>query len=160
MIHVNMLSTVKMTRMIIPGMLERRRGVIINISSGYGRNPIPLMAVYSATKAFIDHFTKSLQMEYGKYHIAIQSVTPYIVSTNMTMNAPQGVLVPSAEKFVKSAISTVGISPRTHGFLPHSIMGFVLDNVPAFVRCHYMKLFSRQANEFIALKKQQEQQKD
>ena len=68
------MSTLDVTRAILPGMVNRRSGVIINLSSFlcYGG---PLLSVYAASKAFVLQFSRDLQMEYqqsGKhcnYHI-------------------------------------------------------------------------------------------
>ncbi|GFR91621.1 very-long-chain 3-oxoacyl-CoA reductase [Elysia marginata] len=153
MINVNMMSMARMTRMLLPGMVVRRRGVIINVSSAFGRNPAPYLAMYGATKSFADYFSRALQKEFGKHHIAVQSLTPYIVSTNMTKNAPPTTLLPSAETFVRSALNTIGLESRTHGYLPHSILGTILDNAPSLVRFYYMKLFRYQANKLIEKQK-------
>ncbi|ROT69377.1 hypothetical protein C7M84_012431 [Penaeus vannamei] len=49
-VNVNVASPLAMTRMILPGMLERDKGAIVNIASIYGRYPVPMVQVYSATK--------------------------------------------------------------------------------------------------------------
>ena len=57
------MSTMDVTRAVLPGMVERKRGVIINLSSflAYGG---PLLSVYAASKAFVMQFSKDLQLEY------------------------------------------------------------------------------------------------
>ena len=57
------MSTMDVTRALLPGMVERKRGVIINLSSflAYGG---PLLSVYAASKAFVMQFSKDLQLEY------------------------------------------------------------------------------------------------
>ncbi|KAK3770234.1 hypothetical protein RRG08_064343 [Elysia crispata] len=145
-----MMSMAKMTQMLLPGMLARRCGVIINVSSAFGRNPTPYLALYGATKSFADFFSRALLKEYGKYHIAVQSLTPYTVSTNMVKNAPPTTLLPPADTYVRSALSTVGRASRTHGYLPHSILGAVLDRSPSCVRLLYIKLFQYRASKFMA----------
>ena len=59
----NIMSTMDVTRAVLPGMVERKRGVIINLSSflAYGG---PLLSVYAASKAFVMQFSKDLQLEY------------------------------------------------------------------------------------------------
>lgn len=54
---------IQMTHMILPKMFSRRRGVILNISSGAGIAPMPLMTVYAATKNYIDTFSRALRIE-------------------------------------------------------------------------------------------------
>ncbi|PNI46809.1 HSD17B12 isoform 9, partial [Pan troglodytes] len=54
MININILSVCKMTQLVLPGMVERSKGAILNISSGSGMLPVPLLTIYSATKTFVD----------------------------------------------------------------------------------------------------------
>ena len=61
-------------------MVERKSGVVINLSSLSGLMPTPLLSVYSGTKAYVDLFTRGLVVEYNKFGIIIQSVAPgYVV---------------------------------------------------------------------------------
>ena len=58
MINVNICSMTIMTKMILPGMLRKKRGAIINISSVAAMGPQPFMTMYSATKAYVDFFSR------------------------------------------------------------------------------------------------------
>ena len=61
-------------------MVERKSGVIVNISSLSGLMPTPLLSVYSGTKAYVDMFTRGIAEEYKKLGITIQTVAPgYVV---------------------------------------------------------------------------------
>ena len=57
-INCNIVSLTKMTAIVLPGMVERKKGVIINNASSAGRTPFPLLTVYSATKAYADFFSR------------------------------------------------------------------------------------------------------
>ncbi|XP_009872513.1 PREDICTED: estradiol 17-beta-dehydrogenase 12, partial [Apaloderma vittatum] len=72
MINVNIVSVCKMTRLVLPGMLERSKGVILNIASAAGMYPTPLLTLYSATKAFVDYFSQGLHAEYKSKGIIVQ----------------------------------------------------------------------------------------
>jgi len=63
MFAVNVEATVAMTHLVLPDMIKRKRGGIIMLSSYTGTYPCPMMAVYSATKAFIDTFATALYQE-------------------------------------------------------------------------------------------------
>ena len=63
MIEVNVAAPVALTRALLPGMIERRRGRILNIGSTAGFAPGPFMAVYYASKAFVNSFTEALAYE-------------------------------------------------------------------------------------------------
>ncbi|MEE6499005.1 hypothetical protein FKM82_003278 [Ascaphus truei] len=103
LININITSVCKMTRLILPGMLERSKGVILNISSASGMYPVPLLTVYSATK----------------------SVLPFFVATKMSKIRKPTWDTPSPEAYVRSALNTVGLQSQTNGYLPHAIMGWV-----------------------------------
>src|SRR3954447_5160247 len=53
MIELNIRTLVDLTHRYLPGMRERRRGTVINVSSAAGFQPLPYMAVYAATKSFV-----------------------------------------------------------------------------------------------------------
>ena len=62
-IRVNVLALTELTKLFLPGMLGRRRGVIVNVASTAAFQPGPLMAVYYATKAYVLSFTEALAEE-------------------------------------------------------------------------------------------------
>lgn len=53
LIEMNVNSTVRMTRLVMPGMMARKRGAIVNFASAAAMVPTPLLAGYSAAKGFI-----------------------------------------------------------------------------------------------------------
>ncbi len=63
MVQVNVASVVELTRAFLPGMIARKRGRILNIGSTAGFQPGPFMAVYYASKAFVNSFTEALCYE-------------------------------------------------------------------------------------------------
>ncbi|XP_028414381.1 inactive hydroxysteroid dehydrogenase-like protein 1 isoform X1 [Dendronephthya gigantea] len=125
-INVNVMSAVMITRLLIPAMVERKKGVIINISSCVAVRPFPLRAAYSGTKAFLDKFSKSLQIEYGDKGIVIQSVLPFYVATNMTGMKP-GLFSPAPDDYVRAVLKKVGISSRCFGYWPHELQAVVMN---------------------------------
>ncbi|EMP26173.1 hypothetical protein UY3_16735 [Chelonia mydas] len=131
-VNCNMLSVAKMTRIVLPQMLSRKKGVIINLSSEVGRQPHPVATVYSATKRFVDFFSRGLEAEYHSQGILVQSVLPLFVSTNMTNNIIPNHYIKTAEDFAREALNTVGISSRTSGCLSHSMQA--PDTPPHYVQ--------------------------
>jgi len=61
-----------MTQIVLPGMVQRKRGLIVNVSSGIAMLPAATLATYGASKAFADYFSKALSYEYEDKGITIQ----------------------------------------------------------------------------------------
>lgn len=125
MINVNMTSICQMTRLVLPRMVERSKGVILNISSASGMYPVPLLTVYSATKAFVDFFSRGLQEEYRRQGIIVQSVLPFFVATKMTRIRTPTLDKPTPDRYVQAEVTTVGLQSQTNGYFPHAVMGWV-----------------------------------
>ncbi|XP_019941105.2 hydroxysteroid (20-beta) dehydrogenase 2 [Paralichthys olivaceus] len=125
-INCNMLSVPQMTRLVLPGMITRKKGLIINISSEVGVRPQPLLSLYSATKIFVTYFSQCLHAEYKSKGITVQCVAPLMVSTNMTHNIEVNCFVKSASEFANEALNTVGHSSYTSGCLSHALQNAAL----------------------------------
>ncbi|XP_053533009.1 hydroxysteroid (20-beta) dehydrogenase 2 [Ictalurus punctatus] len=125
-INCNILSVTQMSRMILPQMVERRKGLIINMSSEAGSQPQPMLTLYSATKIFVTYFSRCLHAEYQPRGVTVQCLTPFIVSTNMTHNIEVNPLVKSASSFARDALSTVGYSSFTSGCITHALQHIAL----------------------------------
>ncbi|KAM9330722.1 17-beta-hydroxysteroid dehydrogenase type 3 [Gastrophryne carolinensis] len=139
LINCNIFSAVKMTRIILPQIVERRKGLILNISSAFGNFPCPLYSTYSASKAFVTTFSKALQAEYKSKGIIIQVVTPYGVSTPMTKNLSTNIITKSSMDFVKESLNHVTHGSDTYGCLAHAILGCIINQVPLWM-IHSTKL--------------------
>ncbi|XP_031420933.1 very-long-chain 3-oxoacyl-CoA reductase-A isoform X2 [Clupea harengus] len=124
MINVNIMSVCQMTRLVLPRMVERSKGVILNISSASGMYPVPLLTIYSATKAFVDFFSRGVHTEYKGKGIIIQSVLPFFVATKMTRIRKPTLDKPTPERYVAAAVNTVGLEYQTNGYFPHAFMGW------------------------------------
>jgi len=129
-IRVNIISMNVMTRIVLSGMVERKRGAIINLSSISGCHPVPLLTVYSATKAYVDFFSRALQQEYAGKGIIVQDVMPGFVATLMAKMRPS-FTVPTAKAFVKQAINTIGVLDVTHGYWTHNLVHFFMSFAPS-----------------------------
>jgi len=126
-VHVNIYGTNQMTRIVLPIMIENKAGAIINLSSMAGRVPTPLLAVYSATKAYIDFFSKCLNEEHARDGIIVQSVTPGMVVSNMSKIRRTSLMVCAPELIAARSVGRLGkeleLSPyHFHGLLNH-VMG-------------------------------------
>jgi short-subunit dehydrogenase len=75
-IDVNISSLVRLTKHLLPGMIEKKHGMILNVASTAGFVPGPFMAVYYATKAFVISFSESLSEELRGTGVTISVLCP------------------------------------------------------------------------------------
>ncbi|GFO29518.1 very-long-chain 3-oxoacyl-coa reductase, partial [Plakobranchus ocellatus] len=120
MLHLNCLSVAKMTQIVLPNMLKRRSGYVINIGSSAGSQPTPFLSLYSGAKSFVDVFTRALSLEYGGRGVSFQIVSPYFVVSKMSKMRKASLFVPSPTTYVKGALATVGVQAVTNGYWAHS----------------------------------------
>jgi len=99
-IQVNLLGTYYVTKAVLPGMIERKSGDIINISSSAGQKGAPVTSAYSASKFAVLGLTESLMLEVRKHNIRVTALTPSTVATdlaidtNLTDGNPEKVMQP------------------------------------------------------------------
>jgi short-subunit dehydrogenase len=79
--HVNMVALTSLTRHLLPQMIARRRGGILNVSSSAGFLPIPGFAVYAASKAYVTSFSEALRAELRGSGVSICALCPGPVRT-------------------------------------------------------------------------------
>lgn len=84
MIDTNVKGLLWVSRGIIPGMVDRGRGHIINIGSIAGHDPYPKGAVYNATKFAVDAITRALRMDLVDTPLRVSSVDPGLVETEFS----------------------------------------------------------------------------
>jgi acetoacetyl-CoA reductase len=91
-INTNLNSVFNCSRNVLEGMMGRKFGRIINISSVNGQRGQFGQTNYSAAKAGMHGFTKSLAMEVAKYGITVNTISPGYIGTDMVMAVPEKVL--------------------------------------------------------------------
>jgi len=84
--HLNLFSVVKLTRAVLPYMIQQQWGRIINLSSESGLQPDAAMSHYGATKAALLNLTKSPSKGYGQHGILVNSISPAFIKTPMVEN--------------------------------------------------------------------------
>lgn len=87
MIQVNVTALTALTRLFLPGMLERHRGGILNVGSTAGFQPGPMLAVYYATKAYVLSFTEALAEEVAGSGLRVSCLCPGPTSTEFATTA-------------------------------------------------------------------------
>ncbi|KAL6994411.1 Very-long-chain 3-oxoacyl-CoA reductase 1 [Sarracenia purpurea var. burkii] len=132
LIKINVEGTTKVTQAVLPGMLKRKRGAIVNIGSGAAIviPSDPLYAVYAATKAYIDQFSRCLYVEYKKSGIDVQCQVPLYVATKMASIRRSSFFVPSTDGYARAAIRWIGYEPRCTPYWPHTLLWALANSLP------------------------------
>ncbi|KAL2529027.1 Very-long-chain 3-oxoacyl-CoA reductase 1 [Forsythia ovata] len=132
LIKVNVEGTTKVTQAVLPGMVKRKKGAIVNIGSGAAIviPSDPLYAVYAATKAYIDQFSRCLYVEYKKSGIDVQCQVPLYVATKMASIKRSSFFVPSTDGYARAALRWIGYEPRCTPYWPHSLLWGLLYSLP------------------------------
>jgi hypothetical protein len=81
MIRLNVTTLAELTRLYLPAMCQRRRGGVINVASNAAFQPVPYMAVYAATKAFVLSFSEAVAEEVAADGVTILAVCPGATAT-------------------------------------------------------------------------------
>ncbi|XP_041926095.1 testosterone 17-beta-dehydrogenase 3 [Alosa sapidissima] len=129
-VNCNTKSMMQMCRIVLPGMEERGKGVILNVSSGMAAIPFPTYTLYTASKACVETFSQGLQAEYKAKGIIIQTVCPFGISTNMTGYQKPDLITYTPEDFVKTSLAYLKAGDKTFGSIAHTIMGWIIQTVP------------------------------
>jgi short-subunit dehydrogenase len=113
---VNMVALTSLTRHLLPQMIARKHGGILNVSSSAGFLPIPEFAVYAATKAYVTSFSEALRAELRETGVSVCTLCPGPVHTDFQEVAkrpggqrepgPEFVYVP-VEKVVRNALTAL-----------------------------------------------------
>lgn len=156
LVNVNIVSLNVMTRIILPQMVERKKGAMINLASLSAGFPTPLLSVYAASKSYVDLFSQSMAKEYSRYGITIQCILPGHVVSNMSKIKRASLNVPTPQVFVQSALARLGIEQRSCGYWAHDVMNFFCEVLPKslLVNIVYGQMKTIKAK---ALKKKQKQ---
>ncbi|HEY7713775.1 MAG TPA: SDR family NAD(P)-dependent oxidoreductase, partial [Candidatus Binatia bacterium] len=102
-LRVNLTGIFLMTRAVLPSMLARRAGSIINVTSGVGRRGKARWGAYAVTKAAVENFTQVLADEVKEFQIRVNAVNPAATRTTMraaAYPAEDPLTLPTAEEIV------------------------------------------------------------
>lgn len=130
LIRLNVDSTTYMTRIVLPGMIERKRGAIINIGSAAGVTTSPLLAQYGAAKSYVAMFSKALNEELGGFNIHVQCQVPLFVTTKLAKLKKASFFVPSPANYARSALNAIGYEAVTSPYWPHALQMWLLNSLP------------------------------
>ncbi len=108
MIELNVRSLVELTHRFLVPMRERKSGSIINVASTAGFQPVPFMATYAATKAFVLSFSEALAEENRPFGIKLMALCPGVTDTNFfeaaKIQRPPARIAQTPEAVVETAL--------------------------------------------------------
>lgn len=119
MLQLNIVALVALTHRCLQGMRSRRSGSVLNVGSTASFQPLPYLAVYAATKAFVLSFSEALWYECQPYDINVLAVCPGPTETGFAkvaafpdgLKAPMGQIQASPEAVVAAALKALERSP-------------------------------------------------
>lgn len=130
LITLNVDSTTWMTRIVLPGMIERKRGAIVNIGSAAGVSNSPLLAQYGAAKSYIAMFSRALHYELSQYNIDVQCQVPLFVATKLAKIKKASLTVATPEGYARSAVRAIGYETVVSPYWSHALQMYFLLNLP------------------------------
>ena len=132
-ITINCVGTLRVTQIVAPGMVERRRGLILTVGSFAGVLSTPLLATYSGSKAFLQHWSTALGSELKPYGVHVELVHSYLVTSAMSKIRRPSAFIPNPRNFVKAVLRKIGRSGGVQGiaftstpFWSHGLMHWAL----------------------------------
>jgi len=133
-INVNVKSPNEMSTLVLKGMLESpHKGGIINLGSFSGMIPTPMLAVYSATKAYLNFFSQCLHTEYQSQGVDVLCVSPAFVVSNMSKISRPSMMVASPETIAKGSVNVLGQERHWSPFFMHAVQERLLKTLPASI---------------------------
>ncbi|CAG8452728.1 14741_t:CDS:2 [Acaulospora colombiana] len=134
-VEVNISGLLKVTKIVLPGMLSRNRGLIINVGSFSGMVATPYLSVYSGSKAFMNTWSQALGAELKSKGIVVENVNTYFVVSAMSKVRRPSFLIPLPRPYVKSVLNKIGVPGgaswvpfNSNTYPPHALANWVITN--------------------------------
>jgi len=108
-VSVNVTATLRVTYAILPGLIQRKQGLILNIGSMAGAVPSPMLATYSGTKAFLSTFSGALGEEVKNHNIVVEHVNTYFVVSKLSKIRKPSLMIPNPGPYVAAVLGKVGL---------------------------------------------------
>ncbi|MBB5914824.1 hypothetical protein BJY24_003691 [Nocardia transvalensis] len=96
-IDVNVWGLIHGMRAVVPGMVERRRGHVVNVASLAGKIPLPGLAVYNASKFAAVGLSAATRLEFAEYGVSVSCVLPSAVRTRLSSGLALGHGLPTVD---------------------------------------------------------------
>jgi 17beta-estradiol 17-dehydrogenase / very-long-chain 3-oxoacyl-CoA reductase len=134
-VQVNVNSILSMTKVILPVMLVQKYGYIANIGSASSLNPSPYVSTYSATKAFLDQYTRSMAQEYQNTGVHFHASHPAFFVSGMT-KVSASLFVPNNDTIANGVLKHLHCTTSSIPYFFHFVQ-------MAFVKYHWYKTITK-----------------
>ncbi|CAJ0582369.1 unnamed protein product, partial [Mesorhabditis spiculigera] len=141
LVNINVHPPTLLSMAVLPHMVARESGIIINIGSSSANYPLEYWSAYSASKKYVEWLTRIMAKEYKKYGIIIQCITPMKVATKAS-GAEKSLIAPDPKSYVHHALRSVGLAEVTTGHPFHQLQVLIFD-MPAWILDPFIGLMSR-----------------
>ena len=133
LITLNVNSTTNMTRLVLPGMVTRKRGTVVSIGSAAGVSTSPLLSQYGAAKSYIAMFSKAMNEEYKAFNISFQCQVPMFVTTKLAKLRKTSLFVASPAAYAKAAVAAIGYESLISPYWSHALQIWLLTTAPEWL---------------------------
>ena len=133
LMSLNVNSTTNMTRLVLPGMVSRKRGSVVSIGSAAGVSTSPLLSQYGAAKSYIAMFSKAMNEEYKSFNISFQCQVPMFVTTKLAKIRKTSLFVASPSAYAKAAVACIGYESLVSPFWSHALQIWFLSTAPEWL---------------------------
>lgn len=137
-LKVNINANLRVTKSVLPTLLKRKNGLIINVGSFSGSTPCAMLQTYSASKQFLSSWSDALAQELKPKGIDVQLLNTYFVVSKLSKIRRPSLFIPTPRPYVKSVLSKLGVPAgakwtgrpsTTTPYWSHAIMDWAMNNV-------------------------------
>lgn len=107
-VEINVVATLRVSRMVIPGMVSRKRGLVLNIGSFAGQATTPLLATYAGSKAFLIGWTQAMGEELIRSNVHVSLINTYFVVSKLSKVRRASAMIPTPKQYVKQVLAKIG----------------------------------------------------
>ena len=154
LMSLNVGSTTWMTRIVLPKMLEKKKGAVINISSAAGVANSPLLSQYGAAKSYISMFSRAMHYEYAAKGVHFQCQVPMFVTTKLAKLRNTSLFVCSEKAYATAAVAAIGYEPLISPYWSHAIQIWLLTTLPEWLVAQHIIMPMHKGIRAKALKKE------
>jgi short-subunit dehydrogenase len=151
MVHVNIEALLELCGIFLPGLVSRGEGAILNVASTAGCQPLPGMATYSATKAFVIHFSEAIWTELVNTDVSCTALCPGFVHTEFAQVAHTERLAASSPRVAflsAKKVANAGVEGMLAGKrivfpgLPNQIMALFGHHTPRTILLPFLRRYA------------------